>query len=222
MASVGRLRLAVADDAGDDQIRVVEGGPIRVDQRIAQLSAFMNRARSLGRDVTRNSVRPRELAKEPLQSVAAALDRRIVLGVRPFQIALRHDARPAMAGTDDVHHVEIVLLDQPVEMDIEKVQPRGRAPMPQQTRLDVFEPERGFEQRIVLQIDLPDRQVVGGAPVGVHLLCGDAVLVGGPDRAVAAQERGARALFAAEAERAVEQAGGEPLEADGHLEHRRP
>ena len=46
---------------------------------------------------------------------------------------------------------------------------------------------------------------------------GDAVLVGGPDRAVAAQEGGAGAFFAAEAQRAVEQAVDEPLEADRHL-----
>ena len=39
-------------------------------------------------------------------------------------------------------------------------------------------------------------------------------------RAVAAQERRAGALLAAEADRAVEQAGHEPLEADRHLEQR--
>jgi xylulose-5-phosphate/fructose-6-phosphate phosphoketolase len=39
----------------------------------------------------------------------------------------------------------------------EKVQSRCRAPMPEQTGFDMFEPQRGFEQRIVLQIDLPDR-----------------------------------------------------------------
>ena len=45
----------------------------------------------------------------------------------------------------------------------------------------------------------------------------DAVLVGRPDAAVAAQERGAGALLAAEAERAVEQPVDEPLEADRHF-----
>ena len=46
----------------------------------------------------------------------------------------------------------------------------------------------------------------------------DAVLVGGPRRAVLAQERRAGRLLAAEADRAVEQPGHEPLEADRHLE----
>ena len=40
--------------------------------------------------------------------------------------------------------------------------------MAEQPRLDVFERQRHFEQRIVLQIDLPDRQIVRGAPIPVH------------------------------------------------------
>ncbi len=43
------------------------------------------------------------------------------------------------------------------------------------------------------------------------------VLIGGPDGAVPPQEAGAGALFAAEAERPIEQPGCEPLEADRHL-----
>ena len=73
-----------------------------------------------------------------------------------------------MARADDIDHVEVVLLDQPIEVHIEKVQSRRRAPMAEQPRLDVLELERGFEQGIVLQIDLPDREVIRGAPIGVH------------------------------------------------------
>ena len=47
----------------------------------------------------------------------------------------------------------------------------------------------------------------------------EAVLVGGPDVAVAAEEGGAGGLFADEAEGAVDQAVDEPLEADGDFEH---
>ena len=161
--------LAVADDAGNDQIRIVEGGAIGVNQRITQFAAFMNRAGRFRRHMAGNSVRPGELAEQPLQSAAVALDRRISLGIRPFQIGMRHDARTAMARTDDVDHVEIIVLDQPVQMDIEEIQSRRRAPMTEQARLDVLELERRFQQRIVLQVDLPDRKIICGAPIGVHL-----------------------------------------------------
>ena len=162
------FRFAVADDAADDQVGIVEGGAIGVSQRIAEFAAFMDRAGRFRRDVAGNSVGPGKLAKQPLQSVPAAFDRRIVLGVRAFQIAVRHDARTAVARTDDVDHVQIVVLDQPVEVDVEEIQPRRRAPMAEQPRLDMFELEGRFEQRIVLQIDLADRKIIRRAPIGVH------------------------------------------------------
>ena len=60
-----------------------------------------------------------------------------------------------------------------------------------------------------------------GAAAGGHLggqqAADDAVLVGGPDGPVAAQERGPGALLAAEAERAVQQPVHEPLEPDRDL-----
>jgi len=67
--------------------------------------------------------------------------RRIPLGVRSFEVAVRNDARTAMAGTDDVDHVQIIVFDQPVEMDIEEIQSCCRRPMTEQTGLDMFELE---------------------------------------------------------------------------------
>ena len=148
------LRFAVAHDAGDDQSGVVEGRPIGVGQRIAQFAPFMDRARHFGRHMAGHAVRPGELAKQPQQPVAVVFDGRIVLGVRAFQIAVRHDARPAVARADDIDHVQAVLLDQPVQVHIQQVQARCRAPMAQQARLDVFDLQRRFEQRVGLQVDL--------------------------------------------------------------------
>jgi hypothetical protein len=42
--------------------------------------------------------------------------------------------------------------------------------MTEQTGLDVLKRQRCFEQRVILQIDLPDREVIRGAPVSVHLV----------------------------------------------------
>ena len=58
------LRLAVADDAGDEQPRVVEGGAVRVRERVAELAALVDRAGRLGRRVARDPARERELAEE--------------------------------------------------------------------------------------------------------------------------------------------------------------
>ena len=41
------LGFAVADDAGDDQVGIVEGGPEGMADRISQLAPLMNRPRRL-------------------------------------------------------------------------------------------------------------------------------------------------------------------------------
>ena len=81
---------------------------------------------------------------------------------------MRHQPRTAMAGADDINHVQIVFFDQPVEMDINEVEPGGGTPMPKQTGFDVFELEWSLEEWIVLQINLPNRKVIRGAPIRVH------------------------------------------------------
>jgi len=73
-----------------------------------------------------------------------------------------------VTGTDDVNHVQIAFLDQPVEMNIDEVEASGGAPVSEQAGLDVLALERAFQQWIVLQIDLPDAEVVCGAPIRVH------------------------------------------------------
>src|SRR5205823_12540125 len=62
------LRFPIADDAEDLQARVIEGGAVRVRERIAELTAFMDRARRLGRVMARNACWKGKLPKELLQS----------------------------------------------------------------------------------------------------------------------------------------------------------
>ena len=78
-----RFGFAVANDAGDDQIGIVESGAIGVDERITQFPAFMNGAWRFRRYVTGNAIRPGELSEQPMESVAAAVDGGITLGIGP-------------------------------------------------------------------------------------------------------------------------------------------
>src|ERR1043166_4428238 len=58
------LGLAVADDAGHDQVRVVEGGAVSVREGVPQLAALVNGARRLGGNVTRNTAGEAELLEQ--------------------------------------------------------------------------------------------------------------------------------------------------------------
>ena len=91
------LGFAVADDAGDEQVRVVERRAERVREGVAELAALVDRARRLGRDVRRDAARERKLAEELAQPGFVLRDMRVELGVGPFEIRVRNETRPAVA-----------------------------------------------------------------------------------------------------------------------------
>ena len=102
--------LAVADDAGDDEIGIVEGRAEGMDQRIAELAAFVDRARRLGRDMARHAAGEGELLEQLPHAVRVHADLRIDLAVAAFEIGVRHHRRPAMAGTADVETCQVARL----------------------------------------------------------------------------------------------------------------
>ena len=73
----------------------------------------------------------------------------------------------AVPGPGNINDVGVVLANQPVEMRVDEILSRRSPPMPEQARLDVLGAQRLAQQRIRHQVDLPDGQVVGGAPVRV-------------------------------------------------------
>ena len=164
------LGLAVADDAGDDQVGIVERRAVGVRQRVAEFAAFVDRAGRLRRDVARNAAGKRELLEQPLHPRFVAGDVGIDLAVGPFEIGVGDQRRAAVAGPGDEEHLEVERFDEPVEVGVDEVEAGRRAPVAEQPRLDVLLDQRLAQQRIVEEIDLADRQIVGGAPVGVDQL----------------------------------------------------
>ncbi len=163
------LRLAVADDAGDDQVRVVEGGAVGVAQGVAELAALVDAARRLRGDVAGNAPREAELLEQLLHPLRVPADLRIDLAVGPFEVGVGDHRRAAVPRADDIDHVQVITLDDPVEVGAEHVQAGRRSPVAEQPRLDVLPQQRLPQQRVVQQVDLPDREVVGRPPVGVEL-----------------------------------------------------
>ena len=106
------LGLAVADHAGDRQIRVVEGGAEGMRQRVAELAALVDRPGRLGRRVARDASGERELAEEMLEPGLVAADLRIELAVGALEVGVGHDAGPAVTGTGHVEHVEVARDDE--------------------------------------------------------------------------------------------------------------
>ena len=136
------LGLAVADDAGDDQVRVVERGPVGVAQGVAELAALVDAAGRLRGDVAGDAAGEAELLEQPLHPLRVLADVRVDLAVGAFEVGVGDQRRPAVPRADDVDHVQVIALDDPVEVHAEHVQARRRAPVAEQPRLDVLALER--------------------------------------------------------------------------------
>ena len=163
------LGLAVADDARNDQVRVVERGPVGVRDRIAELSTLVDRPGRLRCRVAGNSIRKRELLEQLLHPLGVLGDVRIELAVGPLEVGMSNQTGPAVTGPCDQHHVQRLFFDDAVQMHVDEVEAGCRSPMPKQARLDVLQLQRLSQERVVIQIDLASREIVGGAPVCIQL-----------------------------------------------------
>ena len=162
------LGLAVADDAGDEQVGVVERGAEGVHERVAELAALVDRARRLRGGVARDPAGEGELAEELAETVLARADAGEELAVGALQVRVRDIRRPAVAGAVDEDRVQVALLDRPVQVGVDEVQPRDGAEVAEQPRLHVLGRERLAQERVVEQVDLADGEVVRRAPVRVE------------------------------------------------------
>ena len=164
------LGLAVADDAGDNESWIVERGAEGVAERISKLTALVNRTRRRRRHMARNASWKGELFEKPHHPGFVLADVWIDLAIAALEIGVSDQSRSTMTWTGDVDHVELVEPDRPVQMDVNEVLPWRRSPMPDHQRFDMGQRERLAQQRIRVEIDLADREVVRGAPVGVEQL----------------------------------------------------
>src|ERR1035441_2559564 len=80
------LGLAISDNAGHNQVWIVEGRAECVNQRVAKLSAFVHGIRQVRTAVAGHAARCGELAKHEPQAVFIVRDLRVDLGVCTLKI----------------------------------------------------------------------------------------------------------------------------------------
>ena len=119
------LGLAVADDAGNEELGIVERCAERMRQRVAELAALVDRARRLRRDVRGDAAGKRELAEERAQAVFVFRDVRVELRVRALEIGVRDQPGAAVTGAGDVDRRQIASLDRAVQVRVDEVEARA-------------------------------------------------------------------------------------------------
>src|SRR5208282_580755 len=117
------FRLAIADDADDDEIGIVEHRPKRMAERVPQLATLVDRPWALRRCVAGNPSGKRKLNEELPQPGLILANVWINLAVSAFEVSVAHDDRAAVPGAGDVNHVEVVFLDDPVQVRVNEVLP---------------------------------------------------------------------------------------------------
>src|SRR5215468_10125006 len=96
------FRFAVADDAGNDQIAVVERRSVGVRDGIAELTALVYRTGRLRRHVAWDAAGERELGEQALHALFVARDVRINFTVGSLKVGIRDQAGTAMPGAGDI------------------------------------------------------------------------------------------------------------------------
>src|SRR5262249_27015036 len=132
-----RFCFAVTDYGGDNQVGIVKCGAAGMRENISKLSSFMNRTGSFRGAVTTNAPRKRELLEKLAHALLVFAFVGIDLGIGTFQVDWTENARGAMSRAGKVDHVQVILLDQPIEVDVDERQSRTCAPMPQKPVLNV-------------------------------------------------------------------------------------
>src|SRR5258708_35362998 len=97
--------------------------------------------------------RRRELAKEAVYPLFILRDLGIDLAIRPLQIDIGQERWTAVARSRQIDRLDLVILDQPVEVQINETQTGRRAPVTQQAGLDVGWLQRPFGPRISLTME---------------------------------------------------------------------
>src|SRR6516165_2518717 len=134
---------------------------------VAKLTALVDTAGRFRRGVAPDPAGKGELLEETLHPGEVFALVRIDLGIAAFEVRLRQDRRRPVPGATDVDGIQIVLVYQPVEMDVGKGLASIRPPMAQQPRLYMLQGQRLSQQGVGLQVKHTDAQIKTGTPVGV-------------------------------------------------------
>src|SRR5579885_301479 len=161
---------AIANDSGYNEIGIVESCAEGVDEDIAKFATFMDGARGGNADMAGDAARSGELAKQAPHPSHILGHLRVNLRIGAFQIDVCHQRGATVSWSGKVDNVCILLLNQPVQVDVDEAEAGRCAPVAEQTRLDMLQAQRLAQQGIVLEIDLSNGQIVGSQPVALHLV----------------------------------------------------
>src|SRR5262249_25103135 len=108
---------------------VVVHCPVRMRDTIAKFTPLMDTSGRFRSGMAANPTGEGKLLEEAQHSSQAFALVRVNLGIRSFEIGLGENSRRAVTRPGDENCIEVILVDQPVEVDVSKGLAGIRAPM---------------------------------------------------------------------------------------------
>jgi len=134
------------DHAGHDQIGLSNAAPKAWLSSIP-VRRLRESTRASWRNVAGNTAGERELLEQFLHARSSCVTFED-LTPGAFEVDVAHQRRAAVAGTGNVDIVQVIFLDDPVQVHVDEVLPRHRAPVTDHQRLHMREFQRLFQQRL--------------------------------------------------------------------------
>ena len=144
----------IANHATHQQVGIIKRCAKRMQQRVAEFTAFVNGTGGFWCNVAGNSTRIRKLREQFCEPGGVARDVRIRLRVRAFEIRIGHHAWPAVPGASNENCIQIARADDAIQVRVHEVQTRRGAPVTKEAGFDLINCEWLAEQRIGPQINL--------------------------------------------------------------------
>ncbi|MDI2022594.1 hypothetical protein PJL18_03134 [Paenarthrobacter nicotinovorans] len=110
----------VADDAGNNQVRVVHCRTGGMHQRVAQLTALMNGSGRRRTDVAGDASRRRELPDQGPEPFQVSADGGVNLRVTAFQVGIGDDSGATVAGSGHHQDLGTRAADDAIEVSIDQ------------------------------------------------------------------------------------------------------
>ena len=161
--------LTIAHHTGGNQIGVIHHGAKGVGQAVAQFAALVDGTGNLGSHMAGDAAGERKLLEQLLHTLDILAHVGINLAVGAVQPVLRHHGVAAVAGTGQIDHIQIILVDDAVQMGVNEVLAGNGAPVTDDLLFNVLGLEGFLQQRVVQQVQLTGGQKVGSTPPGVQL-----------------------------------------------------
>ena len=155
-----RFRFAIAHDASDEEIGIVERGAVGMHEAVAELAAFVHGAGRERGKVAGQAAGPGEIAdqvREAREVLAVALE---VFGESAFEVQVGEDGGRSVAGSYDQQDARSGVLYQTVEVGVNQVESGLRAPVAEQARFDMGRLKRLAQKSVLPKIELRGAEIV--------------------------------------------------------------